>query len=110
MIPPHGAERMEVLQHWEEVLLNTLKEIVFPKIRILNMAQVRQNTLILGGGGFLLIQISFREVDPCLFLFLFQYSLFPLKNVLWFKFIFLNYPNSTFRTQNNNIYLADRIT
>ena len=71
MIPPHGAERMEVLQHWEEVLLNTLKEIVFPKIRILNMAQVRQNTLILGGGGFLLIQISFREVDPFLFLFIF---------------------------------------
>jgi hypothetical protein len=40
MIPPHGAERMEVMQHWEEVLLATLREIVFPKIRILNMAQV----------------------------------------------------------------------
>jgi hypothetical protein len=43
MIPPHGADRMEVLQHWEEVLLSTLRDIVFPKIRILNMAQVRTN-------------------------------------------------------------------
>ena len=40
MIPPHGEERMEVHAHWEEILLNKLKDIRFPSIRILNMAQV----------------------------------------------------------------------
>jgi hypothetical protein len=45
MIPPHGEERMEVLQHWEDILLYTLRDIVFPKIRILNMALVIQGII-----------------------------------------------------------------
>jgi hypothetical protein len=45
MIPPHGEERMEVLQHWEDILLYALRDIVFPKIRILNMALVIQGII-----------------------------------------------------------------
>ena len=40
MIPPHGEDRIELHHHWEEIILATLKDIKFPKIRILNMAQV----------------------------------------------------------------------
>ena len=46
MIPPHGEERMEVHAHWEEILLNKLKDIRFPSIRILNMAQVHSYFVI----------------------------------------------------------------
>jgi len=45
MIPPHGEERIEVHAHWEEILLNKLKDIRFPNIKILNMAQVRKKTI-----------------------------------------------------------------
>jgi len=45
MIPPHGEERMEVHAHWEEILLNKLKDIRFPSIRILNMAQTMRSTM-----------------------------------------------------------------
>ena len=40
MIPPHGEDTIELHHHWEEIILATLKDIKFPKIRILNMAQV----------------------------------------------------------------------
>ena len=40
MIPPHGEDRIELHHHWEEIILSTLKDVKFPKIRILNMAQV----------------------------------------------------------------------
>ena len=40
MVPPHGEERIELHHHWEEVLLATLRDIRFPKLRVLNMAQV----------------------------------------------------------------------
>ena len=40
MIPPHSEDRIELHHHWEEIILATLKDIKFPKIRILNMAQV----------------------------------------------------------------------
>ena len=46
MIPPHGEERIEVHAHWEEILLNKLKDIRFPNIKILNMAQVRKNDIL----------------------------------------------------------------
>merc|ERR1719402_230744 len=39
MVPPHGEERIELHHHWEEVLLATLRDIRFPKLRVLNMAQ-----------------------------------------------------------------------
>ena len=42
MIPPHGEDRIELHHHWEEIIFATLKDIKFPKIRILNMAQVFQ--------------------------------------------------------------------
>ena len=42
MIPPHGEDTIELHHHWEEIILATLKDIKFPKIRILNMAQVFQ--------------------------------------------------------------------
>ena len=45
MIPPHGEERIELHHHWEEIVLNTLKDIKFPKIRILNMGQVMRSTM-----------------------------------------------------------------
>merc|ERR1712013_233962 len=45
MIPPHGEERIELHHHWEEILLATLKDIRFPKLRILNMAQVMRSTM-----------------------------------------------------------------
>merc|ERR1719369_962697 len=45
MIPPHGEERIELHHHWEEILLSTLKDIRFPKLRILNMAQVMRSTM-----------------------------------------------------------------
>jgi len=45
MIPPHGEERIELHHHWEEVLLVTLKEVPFPRLRILNMAQVMRSTM-----------------------------------------------------------------
>ena len=41
MIPPHSEDTIEVHHHhWERIILATLKDIKFPKIRILNMAQV----------------------------------------------------------------------
>ena len=40
MITPHGKNRIKLHHHWEEIILATLKDIKFPKIRILNMAQV----------------------------------------------------------------------
>ena len=40
MVPPHGEERIELHHHWEEVLLATLRDVRFPKLRVLNMAQV----------------------------------------------------------------------
>ena len=40
MIPPHFEDTIELQHHWEEIILATLKDIKFPKIRILNMAQV----------------------------------------------------------------------
>ena len=40
MITPHGEDTIELHHHWEEIILATLKDIKFPKIRILNMAQV----------------------------------------------------------------------
>ena len=43
MIPPHGEDRIELHHHWEEIILSTLKDVKFPKIRILNMAQVSIN-------------------------------------------------------------------
>ena len=42
MITPHGEDTIELHHHWEEIILATLKDIKFPKIRILNMAQVFQ--------------------------------------------------------------------
>lgn len=45
MIPPHGEERIELHHHWEEILLATLKDVRFPKLRILNMAQVMRSTM-----------------------------------------------------------------
>merc|ERR1719232_350049 len=45
MIPPHGEDRIELHHHWEEIILATLKDIKFPKIRILNMAQVMRSTM-----------------------------------------------------------------
>jgi len=45
LIPPHGEERVEVHAHWEEVLLAKLKDIRFPSIRILNMAQTMRNSM-----------------------------------------------------------------
>jgi len=45
MIPPHGETRMEVHSHWEEILINKLKDIRFPNIRILNMAQTMRSTM-----------------------------------------------------------------
>merc|ERR1719445_1222004 len=45
MIPPHGEDRIELHHHWEEIILSTLKDIKFPKIRILNMAQVMRSTM-----------------------------------------------------------------
>merc|ERR1719445_36751 len=45
MIPPHGEERLELHHHWEEIVLSTLKDIKFPKIRILNMGQVMRSTI-----------------------------------------------------------------
>jgi len=45
MIPPHGEERIELHHHWEEILLATLKDIRFPKLRLLNMAQVMRSTM-----------------------------------------------------------------
>merc|ERR1719435_429875 len=45
MVPPHGEERIELHHHWEEVLLATLKELRFPRLRILNMAQVMRSTM-----------------------------------------------------------------
>ena len=42
MIPPHSEDRIELHRHWEEIILATLKDIKFPKIRIFNMAQVFQ--------------------------------------------------------------------
>ena len=42
MIPPHGEDTIELHHHWEEIILATLKDIKFPRIRILNMAQVFQ--------------------------------------------------------------------
>merc|ERR1719445_44019 len=45
MIPPHGEERLELHHHWEEIVLSTLKDIKFPKIRILNMGQVMRSTM-----------------------------------------------------------------
>ena len=45
MIPPHGEERIELHHHWEEIVLSTLKDIKFPKIRILNMGQVMRSTM-----------------------------------------------------------------
>merc|ERR1719369_3904 len=45
MIPPHGEERIELHHHWEEILLATLKDVPFPKLRILNMAQVMRSTM-----------------------------------------------------------------
>ena len=45
MIPPHGEERIELHHHWEEIVLDTLKEVRFPKLRILNMAQVMRSTM-----------------------------------------------------------------
>ena len=45
MVPPHGEDRIELHHHWEEIVLNTLKDIKFPKIRILNMAQVMRSTM-----------------------------------------------------------------
>ena len=40
MIPPLGEERIEVHTQWEEILLNKLKDIRFPNLKILNMAKV----------------------------------------------------------------------
>ena len=40
MIPPHFEDTIKLQHHWEEIILATLKDIKFPKIRILNMAQV----------------------------------------------------------------------
>merc|ERR1719402_600496 len=45
MVPPHGEERIELHHHWEEVLLATLRDIRFPKLRVLNMAQVMRTTM-----------------------------------------------------------------
>jgi len=45
MIPPHGEERIELHHHWEEILLASLKDIRFPKLRVLNMAQVMRSTM-----------------------------------------------------------------
>jgi len=45
LIPPHGEERVEVHTHWEEVLLAKLKEIRFPSIRILNIAQTMRSSM-----------------------------------------------------------------
>jgi len=45
MIPPHGEERIELHHHWEEILMSTLKDIRFPKLRVLNMAQVMRSTM-----------------------------------------------------------------
>ena len=42
MILPHGEDTIELHHHWEEIILATLKDIKFPRIRILNMAQVFQ--------------------------------------------------------------------
>ena len=56
MVPPHGEERIELHHHWEEVgilpchlrsryaqvLLATMRDVRFPKLRVLNMAQVRR--------------------------------------------------------------------
>ena len=35
-----GEDTIELHHHWEEIILATLKDIKFPKIRILNIAQV----------------------------------------------------------------------
>ena len=40
MITPHSEDTIELHHHWEEIILATLKDIKFPKIRILNIAQV----------------------------------------------------------------------
>ena len=45
MIPPHGEDRIELHHHWEEILISSLKDIKFPKIRLLNMAQVMRSTM-----------------------------------------------------------------
>jgi len=45
LIPPHGEERVEVHAHWEEVLLSKLKDIRFPSIRLLNMAQTMRGSM-----------------------------------------------------------------
>merc|ERR1740123_626274 len=45
MVPPHGEERIELHHHWEEVLLATLRDVRFPKLRVLNMAQVMRSTM-----------------------------------------------------------------
>merc|ERR550519_213482 len=45
MIAPHGEERIELHHHWEEVLLNTFRDLTFPKFRILNMSQVMRSTM-----------------------------------------------------------------
>ena len=45
MIPPHSEDRIELHHHWEEIVLDTLKEVRFPRLRILNMAQVMRSTM-----------------------------------------------------------------
>jgi len=45
MIPPHGEERVEVHKAWEDIVLSYLKDIRFPSIRILNMAQTMRNSM-----------------------------------------------------------------
>jgi len=45
MIPPHGEARMELFQHWEDILLQKLRDIRFPSIKILNMNQIMLGTM-----------------------------------------------------------------
>ena len=33
VIPPHGEDRVELLNHWEEIVLDTLREIPFPRLK-----------------------------------------------------------------------------
>ena len=89
MIPPHGEERIEVHAHWEEILLNKLKDIRFPNIKILNMAQVRKNDILPLVLTFLLNTIilhlpSYVYLKTCGFVFiLFRELRFTLKSYFY---------------------------